>query len=235
LEKVLILTIALLVVFSITGCNDSLSSANKNSGLDKSAMSTESGNVNSSNEANASQNDTTNSSEASANNSTINNAEAVRSVRSEMNMNAELGLPQNQPDLVGKVKDIVGNEVTVYKAEMEPNPNQSRLEEGKSPPENTDNRVPKDRGLTVGDEIETFIIPVGTPIISLQRGTDGMEAVEVEITEIKSDNILRVWKNEDEVTFVQLMNNNRAGNGAANEGRTQGMPPEGMMGPPPRM
>jgi len=73
----------------------------------------------------------------------------------------------------------------------------------------------------------------------MQRGAG--EATQVGLTEIKKDTILRVWKTEDVISFVQVMGANMpggAGQGAGGNrqgaGTGDGMPP-GMGGGPPGM
>lgn len=64
------------------------------------------------------------------------------------------------------------------------------------------------------EETKTFIIPVGTPIATMQRGSK--EANQVGLTEIKKDTVLRVWEKDGAVSFVLVA----GGNGAM--GRRQG-------------
>ena len=169
--------------------------------------------------------------------------------------NQTVVIPQEQPSLMGKVKDIVGNEVIVFKGEVnqtegppkeEPKPlteeaqdqikairekvaagtitpEQAReeLQSLGIQPNQTQNR------MEFTEETETFIIPVGTPIVTMQRGTN--EANQVELTDITKDNILLIWKKDDVVEFVQLMGGGRAGNRESMGGN--GERPGGGMGP----
>ncbi|SFF93001.1 hypothetical protein SAMN05660649_00052 [Desulfotomaculum arcticum] len=178
----------------------------------------------------------------------------------------QVALPEEQPALFGKVKDIVGNEVIVFKGEVaqnEESPKQDTpkeepvsdeaqdkmqslradLQSGKITPEQAREEMQK-LGLQPGqaqnransmnftDETETFIIPVGTPIVTMQRGSNG--ANQVGLTEIKKDTILRIWKTDDTVSFVQVMSGsgamgNRQGAGGQTPGGGGGMQP-GMGG-----
>lgn len=168
-------------------------------------------------------------------------------------------VPGRTPELVGKVKEIIGNEVTVFKAKIEtdqdrPAPqgqerafNAANERQG-SPQQNGGGRNRTEGGARQGmdagqgmgarvsftEETETFIIPVGTPIATMQRG--GNEAALAQLTDIKKDQIIRVWKANGTVEFVQLTGGSSAG-GQRQQGNgggrgTQGGPPMGMGGAP---
>lgn len=142
-------------------------------------------------------------------------------------------VPEEAPALFGKVKDIVGNEVTLLIAEgglsegglgAAPIDEEAQermralrqdLESGRITREQLREEMQKlgveaqirtpdqSIGTQFSEETETFIIPVGTPIVTWQRGDS--EAGQVELTAIKKDTILRVWKKDGTVTFVQVM------------------------------
>ncbi|MFZ7101958.1 MAG: hypothetical protein ACOWWO_04760 [Peptococcaceae bacterium] len=168
----------------------------------------------------------------------------------------EIIVPEKTPDLMGRVIEVIGNEVTIYKMEGNfaqgmgqrqansgadsgdqgeqqeqiPDTNNSSPNNQEQRPENTTPRV------TTAEEKEAFIIPVGTPIVMMQRGST--EPAIVGLTEIKKEQILRIWKNdEDTVEFVQLMGGagQRSGSGQGpgfgGGGFPGGMPPGGMGGP----
>ncbi|SHK39721.1 hypothetical protein [Desulforamulus aeronauticus] len=175
------------------------------------------------------------------------------------NESQKITIPEEKPAFIGKVKEIVGNEVTVYKAEV--NQNQGPSQENQAREVQPQERPAKDSSAdqaqtptpTQGDqgarpgnggfrmnfteETETFMIPVGVPIVTMQGGRGSQEATVVQLTQIKKDTVLRIWKTDDEVSFVQVTGgssqrsnrettgNNRAGNG----------PQGGMGGPPPGM
>ena len=167
-------------------------------------------------------------------------------------------VPEERPTFICKVKEIVGNEVTVYKANSNPNQGAAQSEQAKEAPKesakqgSSDNQATNqtnqtDQGARAGgggprmsfsEETETFLIPVGVPIVTMQRGTK--EVTEVGLTQIKKDTILQIWQTNDEITFVQVaggggqrMNNN---GGNQNSGAPRGMNgPQGGMGPPPGM
>ncbi len=138
--------------------------------------------------------------------------------------NEKIVLPEEKPELVGRVKDIVGNEVTVYKVQAdtqtEPGGGSRNLPD-QSANQNNRGAMMRATAMRVTDETETFIIPVGTPIVTIQRGTDEVKAIN--LTEIKKDQILRIWKKDGSVVFVQVMGGigERAGN------RGSGNPAEG--------
>lgn len=165
-------------------------------------------------------------------------------------------MPEERPALTGKVKEIIGNEVTVYIAQVPQNQgkprdisNQAQPQErtqnqekpqnqpqGQNQPQSGDGASTQNRGFAMNftEETKTFIIPVGTPIVTMQRGS--REATQVGLTEIKKDSILRVWMKDDAVSFVQVAGGNGAmGNrqGAGGTGnRTGGGGQQGMGGSP---
>lgn len=112
--------------------------------------------------------------------------------------NVSIERPDGKADLIGKVKDIVGNEVTVYKV--------------------TDKTQ---------DETSTFIIPVGAPIVSMKFINGERNLEQQELTAIKKDGIISIWKKDDgTVEFVEL----RGGRGKNKDSaRTGGGPPMGGM------
>jgi len=123
-------------------------------------------------------------------------------------------LPEREADLVGKVKEIIGNEVTVYK--VEGGMFQMTLEERKKMREQMQNNTSGEMQrptMNVSQETETFIIPVGTPIVLLQRVDGERKTQSEELTSIKKDSLLRVWKSEDgeTVEFVQVTGNRGGG------------------------
>ncbi|MBC9784109.1 hypothetical protein H1S01_06240 [Heliobacterium chlorum] len=189
---------------------------------------------------------------------------------------ATIPLPNRQPELVGKVKDIVGNEVTLYKGKVEQNqdgtasnnsggngaangngqnqnnqnrPNRQNNPTGQNDPngqnsqngQNGETRTQRDNGqrpagmgrMTFTDETETVLIPVGTPIATMQRGS--RVAVSAQLTDIKKDQIVRFWKNGDTIEFVQLLGganggqrpNQQPGNGQAGNGNPRPGGPDG--------
>ncbi|SFR09120.1 hypothetical protein [Desulfoscipio geothermicus] len=135
--------------------------------------------------------------------------------------------PEEKPALIGQVKDVIGNEVTVYK--LQDSLNEGTPSEGRQEPTgqeinpNVQGPGPGNRaGFKVTGETETFIIPVGTPIVTVQRGTN--ETTPMGLTEIKKDQMLRVWKKNDAVSFVQVMGGNgpRTGNPEGANGQRPG-------------
>jgi len=142
-----------------------------------------------------------------------------------------LTVPERTPDLMGRVVEIIGNEVTIYRIEGDfaqrvpggggqrlgntvENQNNSEQSSQETPGQSTETRMPR---ITVSEEKEAIIIPVGTPIVTMQRGST--QATPVGLTEIKKDQILRVWKDEEMVEFVQLMAVSGGRNSAGAGGR----------------
>jgi|GEM_PF-1379629 len=175
-------------------------------------------------------------------------------------------VPEEAPDLMGRIKDIVGNEVTVYVAEMPAGGGEMQAgarqraaggeapaENGPAPAENSEapagsNEAPAEnseapaenraRGpasapmanLNFTGETETFLIPVGVTVAAVQRG--GGEAVRMELSELQKDQVIRVWKEDDAIIFVQVMAlPGGSRQGSTGSGQEQGQGPADM-GPP---
>lgn len=123
---------------------------------------------------------------------------------------ATVTVPGRTPELVCKVKEIIGNEVTVFKAKIETNQDRpspqgqerassaanerrglqlqngggrNRTEGGAG--QGTDARQGMGARVSFIEETETFIIPVGTPIATMQRGSS--DTALAQLTDIKKD------------------------------------------------
>ncbi len=168
----------------------------------------------------------------------------------------KVSLPEEKPALIGKVKEIVGNEVTVYKAEVNSNqgpPQESQTkdaqrkeeqaknssEKSQTPNQNNQGARPGNGGFRMNftEETETFMIPVGVPIVTMQGGRGSQEATVVQLTQIKKDTVLRIWKTNDEVSFVQVTggNSQRSNRESTGNNRTGTGSQGGMGSPPPGM
>ncbi|MBA1335095.1 MAG: hypothetical protein HPY66_0717 [Firmicutes bacterium] len=110
------------------------------------------------------------------------------------------GGPDRNPDVFGKVKSILGNELVVYKLDS----NREELADAEkeklrnemqnlSPEEKAKRR--EERNKTAGETLE-LIIPVGTPIISLSNLSGKTEVTELQISDIKEGQTLRIWLEE---------------------------------------
>jgi hypothetical protein len=137
-------------------------------------------------------------------------AEQTESNTESLATSENIVVPREEPAFIGKVKDVVGNEVTVYKVEIAEATEQKPQENSQGAVADEANQNSQDLrranrpfDLKVTEETETFIIPVGTPIVTMQRGTNEIKTVA--LTEIKKDQLLRVWKKDDTVIFVQVM------------------------------
>lgn len=122
-------------------------------------------------------------------------------------------LPERTPELQGKVKEIIGNEVTIFKmVRSEQQKTEKPTDKDSSPNKSGQNR------FQVSTETESIIIPVGIPIVT-PKMTDGkMTLQSVDITEIKKDAMLRIWIIEDgTVEFVQLSGNRQKGGKQQNQ------------------
>lgn len=164
-------------------------------------------------------------------------------------------MPQERPVLIGKVKEIVGNEVTILKAEINEKqgpPSGERPAQGTQAKEtqaqesnNSSSQAtsqdktapgggPRGFQMKFTEETETLQIPVGVPIVTMQRGSQ--EATVVGLTEIKKDTVLRIWKTDGEISFVQVTSGSGIQRGnRQNTGNNPPGGPSGMGGPPPGM
>lgn len=147
-------------------------------------------------------------------------------------------LPEESPTLIGKVKEIVGNEVTIYigqVAQNEGTPKEnSNLTQTQN--QNQDNKGGRPEnagfGMKFTEETETFLIPVGIPIVTMQSGSDPKQ---VELTKITEDSILRIWKEDGTISFVQVTGSKISkSTGQDEEKKGQGNFQD-MGGPPPGM
>ncbi|RKO65577.1 hypothetical protein [Desulfofundulus salinus] len=105
------------------------------------------------------------------------------------------GGPARQPDLWGQVKTIRGNKLTVYKVEN--NAQNLSEEERKAQRGQMQSLSPEERAkaraerIKVSNETVDVIIPVGVPVIA--TGNFGAEATEVDISQIKQGDIIKLW------------------------------------------
>ncbi|GAB6181823.1 hypothetical protein JCM14036_31420 [Desulfotomaculum defluvii] len=181
---------------------------------------------------------------------TTEKAAATKEVAAETSESQKISMPEERPILIGKVKEIVGNEVTIFKAEVDQNgtPAQEapvkQTQNQNKQQENNQNNQQVNPGARMGnggfrmnfsEETETFMIPVGVQIVSMQRGSQ--EATDVGITAIKKDSVLRIWKTNGEISFVQVTGGSSTRTTIENTGNNQRGPQGGMevMGPPPGM
>ncbi|MEG6521829.1 hypothetical protein [Desulfotomaculum sp. 1211_IL3151] len=175
-----------------------------------------------------------------------------KAVQSETSGTQKVTMPEDRPAFMGKVKEIVGNEATIFKAEIDPNgevpqgapanqpqsQNQQPANQAGSQPANSGARGNQGGpGMSFSEEAETLLIPVGVPIVSMQRGSQ--EVTEVGLSQIKKDTLLRIWETNGEISFVQVMGGSatrttreRTGNDQ-NSGFQRGAGGMGGMGGPP--
>lgn len=166
----------------------------------------------------------------------------------------ETSIPGDDPALMGKVKEIIGNEVTIYEMAVPDNnqagpPPQENILPDTSPryaleeeaPINaetagsSDDFAPTIPIPTESTETVTFLIPAGTPIIGMNTGQEGTSLLT--LSDISEGSTIRVWKNDGIITTVQVMgsgktptrdketNTNQMGPGGMAPGG--GMPPGG--------
>lgn len=134
---------------------------------------------------------------------------------------------QGRPDMFGKVKSIVGNEVTLLLADMPEMPEKQETQDGAAAPQQTketmrsqagpggfeggppgmgrEGKQPVTRDLSNMDftgETKTLLIPVATPVVS---GSRGEESEELDFSDIEAGDILQIWLDDEEnVVCVNL-------------------------------
>lgn len=153
--------------------------------------------------------------------------------------NENIVLPQEEPALTGIVKEIIGNEVTIYKMAARPNSPETDSPQDQpasdsavstqdqkpgtedAPTPNAANQKQARPGMQPSEETETFTIPVGTPIVSM----NGDASSTVSLTDIKENQLINVWKTEEDISMVQVI--------AGREERQENQQEQGAMPMPP--
>jgi hypothetical protein len=129
-------------------------------------------------------------------------------------------------DLYGEVSEVIGNEVTMKLLEI---PDMSAMNrekgtvgdktgdkaEGSAPAGDTTSGAAA--GATTGTpsgggmreknytgEEKTIVIPVGTPIVSMTRGEEGMVESEISLNELTSGSTLSIYYQEDGKTIEKI-------------------------------
>lgn len=126
----------------------------------------------------------------------------------------QLTIPERRFDIQGQVKSIRGNEIAVYKVvgeqlELTDEEKAKRREERQnlSPEEKQQAR---ESTIKVTDETQSFIVPVGVPIITSQNIGGNPQIEKMDLADIKQGSLLKIWfkvdSNNEEAEFVQLMN-----------------------------
>lgn len=108
----------------------------------------------------------------------------------------------SRPDMYGKVKKILGNEVVLMLAEVSERPAQGEMSEEDREKRRAEmqNSSAEERQKKMEDRIkftgetENFIIPVGIPIISRSRG----EITQLDLADIHEGSMLQIWFGEGE-------------------------------------
>lgn len=143
-------------------------------------------------------------------------------------------------DLYGEVSEVIGNEVTLKLLEIPEMP--ANGEKGTARPEGTDKAsgntdtgtaASADTGAAASGatggggmreknytgEEKTIVIPVGTPIVSMTRGDNGMEETEISINELASGSTLSIYYQEDGKTIEKIsIRKQRTGGGTGGPG-----------------
>lgn len=116
-------------------------------------------------------------------------------------------------DVYGEISEVIGNEVTLKLLEipeMSAQNGERGKNEAKRPDIATGDQAPgtgrgggmREKNYT-GEE-KTIVIPVGTPIVSMTRGDNGMEETEINLNELTSGSTLSVYYQEDGKTIEKI-------------------------------
>lgn len=144
-------------------------------------------------------------------------------------------------DVYGEVSEVIGNEVTLKLLEI---PDMSAMNrekgtdgeqaggkaEGSAPAGDTTGGAAA--GATGGGgmrekqytgEEKNIVIPVGTPIVSMSRGEEGMVETEISLNELTSGNTLSIYYQEDGKTIEKItIRKPRTGGGQGGQGGKTG-------------
>lgn len=143
-----------------------------------------------------------------------------------------VAIPSDEPALMGRVKEIIGNEVTIVKitvpdisgrtaADQERPAKQIGEDEAgvgrpfagnAESPGTTDDQIaerpapadmPRLEPIENEEESETFLIPAGAVIAKTAVREEG--ATVLTLSDITAGSMIRVWKTNDAISFVQVM------------------------------
>ncbi|HNX28353.1 MAG TPA: hypothetical protein PKN87_02945 [Syntrophomonadaceae bacterium] len=160
--------------------------------------------------------------------------QTAETASSTVNTAAEtVAIPSEEPALTGRVKEITGNEVTIYEMTA-PVDNRMDAQDKSSPaiPGNnqvappvrekpldevtaesvrteTDSAVQEGASLTdvpvteATEETTTFLIPAGAQIVGMSTGQEGASLLS--LSDISTGSMIKVWKTGDTITMVQIM------------------------------
>ena len=161
--------------------------------------------------------------------STVDNKQkAGTSIADSKNSTEQSVLPNNAPDMTGKVKTIEGNKLTVYKVNMNNENRPPERQNNNMPPDenlkpqeqtgNSSNEPPKPREdmFQVTDETCDLVIAADVNIVKgFGRNKNIDETTQLNIEDIKTGDILGLWFGEklsdggQSVNYVQIMQANR--------------------------
>lgn len=119
--------------------------------------------------------------------------------------------PDQPADLQGKVKQIRGNQISIFKAQVT-GPELTEEEKAKRR-EQMQQLTPEERAAArdertkITDETVDLTIPVGIPIISTQNVGGQIQTDTLNLADIKQGDFIKFWfanGNSDEITVVQV-------------------------------
>lgn len=137
-------------------------------------------------------------------------------VEKETDVNKEKGMANKRPDMFGKVRSIIGNEVVLEIAEMPETPEKREKEGSQGNKTNGGEKNNGDRPQRVGGmqlkltgETATLLIPVGIPITTRSQGG----SKEIDLADIYEGVSLSIWfddadKEDRMITRVTMMQGN---------------------------
>jgi hypothetical protein len=146
--------------------------------------------------------------------------------------NPRWGGPGRRPDLLGQVKTVQGDKITVLKVEdtFQKLPEEERQEQGRQMQSLTSEERAKLRAerFKVSNETVEVTVPSGTPVLA--PGSPGEKAAEVDISKIKQGDMLEIWLKQESSTdgkttagYIRIMPEGKPpqnnGGGPAEKGR----------------
>jgi len=116
-------------------------------------------------------------------------------------------LPSEKPAYIGKVKDVANGQVIINKAELPAQP-QGSPQGAPQGDQGANKRGPgQGGGMKFSDQTDTIAIPANAQVVTGSPRGGNISAIKV--SDIKKDQIIRVWEKDGAITFVQVMDGNR--------------------------
>lgn len=120
-----------------------------------------------------------------------------------------IALPSDRPAFIGRVKDVANGQITINKAELPAQP-QKGAPQGVAPQgdqgANQKGRG-QGRGMKFSDQADTITIPASAQVVT--GNPRGGNITAIKASDIKKDQLIRVWEKDGAINFVLVMDGNR--------------------------